>query len=194
MCVGFIFGPIFHLKLKPPNLCGQAAVVPHLLAPCLPSGDKMRQADLYVKLRNTIFVVRSLSMNFQKKVEGRYVSGRVKAMITQAVVRTHKDQVEQVRRPCVCVVRCMYNTRLSLATVSVLLLYCSSLEEVLFVKSFKSISPYCVARSCLRSQDFPSNLLYLTFGHFSGLIPPPTPPAFSAQTGLFSSIFIYRVS
>lgn len=194
MYVGFIFGPIFHLKLKPPNLCGQAAVVPHLLAPCLPSGDKMRQADLYVKPRNTIFVVHSLSMNFQKKVEGRYVSGRVKAMITQAVVRTHKDQVEQVRRPCVCVVRCMYNTRLSLATVSLLLLYCSSLEEVLFVKSFKSSSPYCVARSCLCSQDFPSDLLYLTFGHFSGLNsthPPPPPQAFSAQTGLFSSIFIY---
>lgn len=136
----------------------------------------MRQADLYIKLQNTIFVVCSLSMNFQKKVEGRYVSGRVKAMITQAVVRTYKDQVEQVRRAYVCVVRCMYNTRLSLAIVSVLLLYCSSLEGVLFVKSFKSSSPYCVAHSCLHSQDFPSNLLYLTLGHFSGLNSTHTPP------------------
>ena len=143
MYVGFIFGPVFHLKPKPPNLCGQAAVVPHLPAPCLPSGDETRQADLYTKAWNPIFAVPSLSMNFAKKVEWRYVSGRVKAMITQAVVQSCKDQVEQVQRPCVCVVRCMYNTKLSLATVSVSLLYCSSLEDVLSIKSFKTSSPCC---------------------------------------------------
>lgn len=93
-------------------------------------------------------------------------------MITRAVVQSHKDQVEQVQRPCVCVVRCIYNTRLSLATVSVLLLYCSSLEEVLFIKSFKTSSPWCAIRSCLCGQEFPSNLLSLTLDHFSGLNSP----------------------
>lgn len=39
-------------------------------------------------------------------------------MITQAAVEICKDQVEQVQRTCVCVyaVRCIYNTRFSLAT------------------------------------------------------------------------------
>lgn len=59
-------------------------------------------------------------------------------MITQAAVEICKDQVEQVQRTCVCVyaVRCIYNTRFSLATASVLLLCCTSLEELLYVKDF----------------------------------------------------------
>lgn len=66
--VGFIFHPIFHLKPKPLNLCSQAAVVPHLPAPCLPSGDKVRQADLHTKPCNPVFffTVPSLSWNLKK--------------------------------------------------------------------------------------------------------------------------------
>lgn len=85
--VGFIFHPIFHLKPKPLNLCSQAAVVPHLPAPCLPSGDKMRQADLHTKPCNPVFFfLQYLALAGIKKTPNhwRYVPGRVKAMIAQA--------------------------------------------------------------------------------------------------------------
>lgn len=57
--------PFFHLK--PAKLCGQAAVVSLLPAPCLPLADKMKQADLYTEQRNPIFAIPSLSRNFPKK-------------------------------------------------------------------------------------------------------------------------------
>ena len=102
---------------------------------------EMRRADPCAEAWSCIFAVPGLSMNFQ------------------AGVPSCKEQVEQVRRPCACVVRCVYHPRLSLATVNLLSLYCPSLEEALFIKSFKTSSPCCVGNSCLCGQEFPSNLV-----------------------------------
>lgn len=155
MCVlALFFRPIFHLKPKPCSLCCLAVFVPHLSTPCLPSGDKTRQADLHTKPWNSVFAVPSLSMKFPKKVKWRYVSGRVKVMITQAAVQICEDQVEQVQRPCVCVLWGAY-----------IIQGCPWLQQVfyccvvLFVKDFKTSSPCCAVPSCLCSQEFPSNLL-----------------------------------
>lgn len=96
-------------------------------------------------------------------------------MITRAVVQSRKDQVEQVQTPRVCVVRCMHNTKLSLATVSVLLLYCSSLEVLLFIKSFKASCAFCVVHSCLRSGVPPQTCYISHLVTFQALIPPTHP-------------------
>lgn len=79
---------------------------------------------------------------------------------------------------CVCAVGRIYNTRLSVTTASVLLLWCTSLEEVLFIKDFKTSSPCCAFPSCLCSQEL-LKLVSSRFVTFQVQIPPHlTSPSF----------------
>lgn len=112
-------------------------------------------------------------------------------MIAQVALQSRKDQVEQVQRLWVCVVKCMYNTRPSLATVTVSLLCCLS-PEVLLQKLLNQQALPAVL-SCLCSWDSLQTCFILLLVTFPVLIPPlpPPSPVASAQTGLFSSIISY---
>lgn len=99
---------------------------------------------------------------------------------------------------CVCAVGCIYNTRLSVTTASVLLLWCTSLEEVLFIKDFKTSSPCCAFPSCLCSQELLklviAHVLLLFRSKFHHTSPPPASSGQTGQKWLLWPIITYWLS